>query len=127
MRFGPWGAIALAVTVSAIAVGPASADETPTRGGILTYMIPADAPPSFDGHRETTYATAHSTAPFYSMLIRLDPNDPKDVTRFVCDLCSEMPAPTDNGKTFTFRIQDGVKWHDGSPLTADDIVASWEH
>ena len=32
------------------------------------------APPSFDGHRETTYATVHSTAPFYSVLIRLDPN-----------------------------------------------------
>src|SRR4051812_28420644 len=26
---------------------PAFADDTPKRGGILTYMIPADAPPSF--------------------------------------------------------------------------------
>ena len=54
------------------------ADETPKRGGILTYMIPADAPPSFDAHRETTYATVHSTAPFYSVLIRLDPEHPED-------------------------------------------------
>ena len=53
-------------------------DETPKHGGILTYMIPADAPPSFDGHRETTYATVHSTAPFYSVLIRLDPEHPED-------------------------------------------------
>jgi hypothetical protein len=30
----------------------------------LTYLIPADAPPSFDGHREGTYATVHMTAPF---------------------------------------------------------------
>ena len=30
-------------------------------------MIPADAPPSFDGHRESTYATVHSVAPFYSV------------------------------------------------------------
>ena len=42
---------------------PAAA-ETPKRGGILTYMIPADAPPSFDGHRETTFATVHAAAPF---------------------------------------------------------------
>ena len=27
---------------------PAAADEAPKRGGTLTYMIPADAPPSFD-------------------------------------------------------------------------------
>src|SRR5262249_29738481 len=47
--------------VAAMAV-PA-AGETPKRGGILTFMIPADAPPSFDAHRETTYATVHAAAP----------------------------------------------------------------
>ena len=75
MRSGPWAA-ALGAIASFIATGPASADETPKHGGTLTYMIPADAPPSFDGHRETTYATVHSTAPFYSVLIRLDPEHP---------------------------------------------------
>ena len=78
MRSGPWAA-AFGAIASFIATGPASADETPKHGGILTYMIPADAPPSFDGHRETTYATVHSTAPFYSVLIRLDPEHPEDV------------------------------------------------
>src|ERR1700678_1564666 len=103
---------------------PVWADETPKRGGMYTFMIPADAPPSFDGHRETTYATVHATAPFYSVLIRLDPNDPKDTTSFVCDLCTEIPQPTDDGKTYTFKILSGVKWHDGSPLTAADVAAS---
>ena len=42
----------------------APAQETPKQGGVLTYMIPADAPPSLDGHRETTYATVHTAAPF---------------------------------------------------------------
>jgi peptide/nickel transport system substrate-binding protein len=110
-----------------IAIAPAAADETPKHGGILTYMIPADAPPSFDGHRETTYATVHATAPFYSVLIRLDPEHPEDTTKFVCDLCTEMPTPTDNGTTYTFKIREGVKWHDGSPLTATDVAASWNH
>ena len=39
---------------------PTLADEEPKRGGTLNYMIPPDAPPSFDGHREATYATVHS-------------------------------------------------------------------
>jgi len=47
-----------------------AAGEEPKYGGTLTYMIPADAPPSFDAHREETYATIHSAAPFYSMLVR---------------------------------------------------------
>jgi len=103
----------------------AVAGETPKYGGTLTYMIPADAPPSLDGHRETTYATVHSAAPFYSVLIRINPENPSSTTDFVCDLCTEMPQPTDDGKTYTFKIREGVKFHDGWPLTAADVAASW--
>ena len=107
-----------AVLLSAVAVRCAGSGrrETPKRGGTLTYMIPADAPPSFDGHREATFATVHSAAPFYSVLIRVNPENPSSTTDFVCDLCTEMPQPTDDGKTYTFKIRDGVKFHDGSPL-----------
>jgi peptide/nickel transport system substrate-binding protein len=105
-------------------VAQADAGETPKYGGTLTYMIPADAPPSLDGHRETTYATVHSAAPFYSVLIRINPENPSSTTDFVCDLCTAMPQPTDDGKTYTFKIRDGVKFHDGSPLTSADVAAS---
>ena len=119
LRFaaGLFGGLALAM--------PAAAEETPKRGGIMTYVIPADAPPSFDAHREVTYATIHTAAPFYSTLIRINPLNPGSTTDFVCDLCTEMPTPTDDGKTYTFKIRQGVKFHDGSPLSAADVLASW--
>ncbi|HEX3863140.1 MAG TPA: ABC transporter substrate-binding protein [Stellaceae bacterium] len=104
---------------------PASADETPKRGGILTYMIPADAPPSFDAHRENTFATIHAVAPFYSVLIRANPENPADTTSFVCDVCTAIPQPTDAGRTYTFTIRDDVKFHDGAMMTAGDVAASW--
>src|SRR5665213_2294203 len=110
------------LAVAALIATPALADETPKRGGTLTYMIPADAPPSFDGHRESTYATVHSAAPFYSLLIKVDPTNSNN---FVCDLCTEMPKPTDDGKTYTFKLHSGVKFHDGNPLTSADVLASW--
>jgi peptide/nickel transport system substrate-binding protein len=116
----------LAMILGTMLAMPAMADDAPKRGGTLTYMIPADAPPSLDGHRETTYATVHAAAPFYSVLIRINPMNPSSPDDFVCDLCTEMPKPTDDGKTWTFKIRDGVKWHDGSPLTADDVAASWQ-
>jgi peptide/nickel transport system substrate-binding protein len=78
--------ILIAAFTAAMLANPASAGETPKYGGTLTYMIPADAPPSFDGHREETYATIHSTAPFYSVLIRANPENPSSTTDLVCDL-----------------------------------------
>ena len=118
-------AILAATLGAALLPVAAAAGEPPKYGGTLTYMIPADAPPSFDGHRESTYATVHSVAPFYSVLIRVDPENPSSTTDFVCDLCTEMPQPTDDGKTYTFKIRQDVKFHDSSPLTAADVAASY--
>src|ERR1700744_5544685 len=106
---------------------PALADDAPKRGGILTFMIPADAPPSFDGHREATFATLHAVAPFYSVLVRANPENPSDTTNFVCDVCTAIPEPTDGGRTCTFTIRGDVKFTDGSAMTAYDVPESWNH
>lgn len=31
-----------------------------------------------------------------------------------------------DGKTYTFSLQDGVKWHDGMPFTADDVKLTYD-
>jgi peptide/nickel transport system substrate-binding protein len=115
--------LAAAAVVSIAYAGP-SAAAGPTHGGILKYVVPAE-PPSFDGHRETTFALIHPIAPFYSLLIRVKPDEPYKSGNFECDLCTEMPKPTDGGKTYTFHIRKGVKFSDGSDLTAKDIVATF--
>ncbi|HEX5958554.1 MAG TPA: ABC transporter substrate-binding protein, partial [Hyphomicrobiaceae bacterium] len=81
--------------------------------------------PSMDGHRENSFVLIHPIAPFYSTLIRLDPENPQ-TGEIVCDLCTEMPQPTDGGKTYTFKIRKGVKFHDGSALSAKDVLASMQ-
>ena len=117
----------IAAAIAAAAAFPAAAgeEEAPKAGGTLTYLIPADAPPSFDAHQEETYATIFSAAPFYSLLVRINPQNPSSSTDIVCDLCTVMPTPTDGGKTWTFKIRPGIKFTDGTSLTADDVVASW--
>jgi peptide/nickel transport system substrate-binding protein len=125
MTMRPYLRLAAGVALAALLALPATAAETPKRGGTLTYVIPADSPPSFDGHREETYATIHSIAPFYSVLIHANPENPGDSSDLVCDLCTEMPKPTDGGTVYSFKIRTGVKFHDGTPLTAADVAASW--
>jgi peptide/nickel transport system substrate-binding protein len=125
MRGTLWQAASLAAVFAGMTMAAASADETPKHGGTLVYMIPADAPPSFDAQREETYATIHAAAPYYSTLIRANPMDPGSPD-MVCDLCTEMPKPTDDGKTYTFKLRQNVKFADGQPLTSADVLASWK-
>ena len=112
----------------AVGIGTATqaAAETPKHGGILKYVVPAE-PPSFDGHKETTFALIHPVRPFYSVLIKVNPANPSSTTDFVCDVCvGKVPEPTDGGKTYTFKIRNDVKFHSGEPLTAQDVLATYK-
>lgn len=118
------------VLIAAVALGVgtvvAADAATPKKGGILKYVVP-DEPPSFDGHRETTFALIHPIRPFYSLLIRVNPDNPASPTDFVCDLCEgKVPQPTDGGKNYTFKIRSGVKFHTGETLTAQDVLATYK-
>lgn len=114
------------ITIGVGAAGLATGAETPKHGGILKYVVPAE-PPSYDGHRETTFAMIHPIRPFYSLLIRINPENPSSTTDFICDVCvGKVPEPTDGGKTYTFKIRDDVKFASGELLTAQDVVATYK-
>ena len=38
-----------------------------------------------------------------------------------------MAALSADGTTVTWKLKRGVKWHDGKPFTADDVVFTWEY
>jgi peptide/nickel transport system substrate-binding protein len=46
-------------------------------------------------------------------------------------LAAEIPSREDgtlaaDGKSVVWKLKQGVKWHDGKPFTADDVVFTWE-
>jgi len=104
----------------------AVAAETPKKGGVLKFVVGSKIP-SYDAHMESTFGMIHPIRPFYSLLIRANPDNPSSPTDFVCDLCDgDVPAATDNGLKYTFKIRKDVKFHDGTPLTAHDIKATFD-
>ena len=114
-------ALALGV-VALMAPGPfALAQEQPHSGGELIMAVPSE-PPSYDGHREETFGLIHPIAPFYSLLLRVDPND---YTQVVGDV-AERWTVADDKLSYTFTIRQGVTFHDGSLVTAQDVKASYD-
>jgi peptide/nickel transport system substrate-binding protein len=111
------------LTSSLVAATPGAvhAADTPRHGGLLLAIIGAD-PPSLDPHQESTFANIELVAPLYNTLLQIDPyNYPK----IVGDLATEWKISPD-GLTYTFKLHPGVLFHDGSPLTATDVKASYD-
>ena len=103
---------------------PALAQDKPRHGGELVFVVAAE-PPSFDGHREETFAMLHPIAPHYNTLLRTDPAD-RTGTKFVGDLAESWTISPDK-RAYTFKLRRGVKFHDGSAMTAADVKASYDH
>ncbi|HXD98005.1 MAG TPA: ABC transporter substrate-binding protein, partial [Candidatus Acidoferrum sp.] len=114
----------LVLLVTLALATPAAAQDKPRSGGELIFIVAAE-PPSFDAHREETFAMLHPTAPQYNTLMRVDPTD-KTGTKFVGDLAESWTISQDH-RTYTFKVRQGVKFHDGSLMTSKDVKASYDH
>jgi len=116
-------ALLVAVLACAGPIAGAVAEDKPRSGGELIFPVPSE-PPSYDGHREETFGLIHPFAPFYNTLIRVDPTDPSG-TKPVPSLAESWSIAKD-GKTYTFKLHKGVKFHDGSEMTSKDVKASYD-
>ncbi len=114
---------ALALALLATTATPSLAQDTPRYGGELIFLVPSE-PPSYDGHREGTFGTVHPLAPHYNTLLRIDPSD-KTGTRPVPDLAESWTISPD-GMTYTLKLRQGVRFHDGSLMTSRDVKASYD-
>jgi len=108
------------LTLAALAP-PTDAGETPRSGGTLLAVIGAD-PPSLDPHQESTFATIQLVAPLYSTLLQFDPSE---YPKIIGDVATEWRI-ADDGLTYTFKIRKGIKFHDGSVMTAADVKATYD-
>jgi peptide/nickel transport system substrate-binding protein len=102
---------------------PALAQDKPRHGGELIFVVPAE-PPSYDAHREGTFALIHPAAPHYNTLLRVDPTD-RTGTKVVGDL-AESWTIADGGRTYTVKLRRGIRFHDGAEMTSRDVKASYD-
>ena len=96
--------------------------EKAKRGG--TLRLAAHGPPSmFDIYASGTIANVGAQAPMYDLLVRQDPRDPK--LPIIPSLATSWTTSPD-GMTYTFKLRQGVKFHDGTDFAAEDVKASFD-
>ncbi len=111
------------ILLAAGIAGSALAEESPKMGGTYGFAVTLGDPDTFDCHATNSIASLYRLAPHYSTLLKYDLNNYPSITG---DL-AESWTVSDDGLTFTFKIRQGVTFHDGTTLDAHDIAASYEH
>src|SRR5690606_17852999 len=113
-------ALAMLVGVAALLGAAFAQDPAPQRGGSVTVAIAADPPgwdPSASTSQEIPRVVYHNV---FEGLVRFDADG-----SIVPALAESWPT-SDDGLTWTFTLRQGVKFHDGTDLTVDDVVAKFE-
>ena len=117
--------IVLSLIITLMFAPQGIAAEKPVYGGHFPYIVSSSGFPSMDAHRETTFAVVQPLGPFYSVLVKVNPENPADPTDFVGDV-AESWTKSDDGKVWTFKLRKNIKFHDGSPMTSKDVKATFE-
>ncbi len=95
----------------------ASAQEQPKAGGVLKAAMIGE-PPSLDLHTTTAVIVQQITWHVYETLYTYDKG------YNAIPMLAEGHTVGDNGRTYTFKLRRGVKFHNGKELTSADVVAS---
>jgi peptide/nickel transport system substrate-binding protein len=109
-------ALAAALTAAIGHSTPATA-ETPQDSLVMAFQI--DDLITLDPAEVFEFTGAEYAANVYDRLVTYPPDAVEDLRGHV----AESWEIADDGKTYTFRVRDGITFHSGHPLTAED--AAW--
>lgn len=91
----------------------------PKRGGEITIQHRPFG--SFDPHFTAFGRDISQQGMVFRGLYKLDRED-----RLQPELAAALPQISSDGKTYTVKLKSGLKWSDGQPLTAKDVVAGFQ-
>jgi len=121
MRFLRASALAVPLFV-AVAAYPALAQKA---GGILR-VHQWESPPSLSIHEEVTIATVVPMMGVFNNLVIYDQHVPQNSLQSIVPDLATSWSWSEDGSELTFRLREGVKWHDGEPFTAKDVKCTWD-
>jgi peptide/nickel transport system substrate-binding protein len=112
-----------------VAMANATLEYKPTKagGGGPLKMLLWQAPTLLNPHFASGTKDQIASRVFYEPLAGWDKEG-----NLIPQLAAEVPSKangglSEDGTTVTWKLKKDVKWHDGKPFTADDVVFTWEY
>src|SRR2546422_4716204 len=105
------------ILIGALAATPVAA--APQRGGTLRGGLNA-APPNLDPHQSTAAVDRQVFQNLYDKLVDINQN-----LEIVPMLATSWQI-ADGGRTYTFKLRQGVVFHDGTPFNAEAVKFNFE-
>jgi len=115
----------LAVAALALAAPSIAQAQQPKSGGILR-MYHRENPPSMSIHEEATYSVNVSSMPIFSNLVIYDQHKAQNTAETLQPELATSWSWSADSKALTFKLREGVKWHDGKPFTSADVKCTFE-
>ena len=121
--FGLFARSVMLCVAAAMAVVPLA--HAQKRGGILR-VADGDNPPSASIHEEATIYTDNVFMSVFNNLVLFDPDSRQNrYDKVVPELATSWQLSPDQ-RTLTFRLREGVRWHDGKPFTSADVKCTFD-
>jgi peptide/nickel transport system substrate-binding protein len=94
-------------------------------GGVLN-IYHRDSPASMSIHEEATISTVAPMMAVFNNLVVYDQHVPQNSLQSIVPELATGWSWHEDGTELTFRLRGGVKWHDGQPFTAKDVLCTWD-
>lgn len=89
-------------------------------GGELIASTIGEGPKTFNPFNSKDNTSSTMAGVMYDGLLTTDP-----ITGQPAPKLAKSYSISPDGKTYTIKLRHGIKWSDGKPITADDVVFTW--
>jgi len=118
-------AVTTAALITGVFVTTASPAFAQKQGGTLRISH-RDNPPSASIHEESTISVNEPFMAVFNNLVVFDPSEKVNSPDHIVPDLAESWAYNDDKTQLTFKLRQGVKWHDGKPFTSADVQCTWD-
>ena len=117
--------VAAALSVATASYASAASAAEPKHGGIFKVHH-RETPGGISIHEEATYSTNIPMMSVFNNLVLYDQHKPQNsVDTIVPELATSWSWSEDHTE-LTFKLREGVKWHDGKPFTSRDVKCTFD-